>query len=76
MKSNLTDITLVFDRSGSMQQRREDAEGPGLVITTDGLENSSKEFTRIQIKEMIEHQQTKYGWHPFIGEGDRFRESG
>ena len=27
MKSNITDITLVVDRSGSMQQRREDAEG-------------------------------------------------
>ena len=32
------------------------------VITTDGYENSSKEFTRAQIKEMIEHQQTKYSW--------------
>ena len=27
MKSNITDLTLVIDRSGSMQQRREDAEG-------------------------------------------------
>jgi hypothetical protein len=130
MNKDLTDITLVVDRSGSMQQRREDAQGgvnafvqqqarepgdalltlvqfdteyeivhsgvpvqdvpeyelvprgltalldavgrainetgkrlsdmneadrPGLVIfviTTDGLENSSQEFTRDQIKEM------------------------
>ncbi|MCJ7628410.1 MAG: VWA domain-containing protein, partial [Longimicrobiales bacterium] len=27
MKPSITDITLVVDRSGSMQQRREDAEG-------------------------------------------------
>ena len=32
------------------------------VITTDGHENSSYEFTRAQVKEMIEHQQTKYSW--------------
>ena len=156
MKSNITDITLVVDRSGSMQQRREDAEGgvnafiqnqakepertlltlvqfdteyeilhrgvpidevpeyrleprgatalldavgrainetgirldkleeadrPGLVIfviTTDGLENSSSEFTTAQIKEMIEHQQSKYGWHfTFLGANqDAFAEAG
>lgn len=33
-----------------------------VVITTDGYENSSHEFTRAQIKEMIEHQTTKYSW--------------
>lgn len=32
------------------------------VITTDGQENRSKEFTQSQIKEMIEHQTEKYGW--------------
>ena len=32
------------------------------VITTDGFENSSKEFTKAQVKEMIEHQQVKYSW--------------
>ena len=156
MKSNITDITLVVDRSGSMQERRKDAEGgvnafieeqakepgeafltlvqfdteyeflhrgvpiddvpdyqlkprgatalldavgrainetgirlgelkeadrPGLVIfvvTTDGMENSSVEFTKPQIKEMIEHQQTKYGWHfTFLGANqDAFAEAG
>ena len=156
MKSTITDITLVVDRSGSMQERREDAEGgvnafiqsqaqepekalltlvqfdteyeilhrgvpiagvpeyrleprgmtalldavgrainetgtrlsklkeadrPGLVIfvvTTDGLENSSREFTKAQIKEMIEHQQSKYGWHfTFLGANqDAFAEGG
>lgn len=141
MKANLTDITLVVDRSGSMDQIKDDAEGgvnafiteqakqpgealltlvqfdteyefihrgvavkqvpkyklvprgstalldaigravnetgerlakmdekdrPGLVIfvvMTDGQENSSKEFTKSQIKEMIQRQQNVYNWH-------------
>ena len=33
-----------------------------IVITTDGYENASKEFTRQQVKDMIEHQQSKYSW--------------
>jgi uncharacterized protein YegL len=32
------------------------------VITTDGQENSSKEFTQAKIKEMIEHQTNNYSW--------------
>jgi len=32
------------------------------VITTDGQENSSKEFTAQQIKEMVEHQTNVYNW--------------
>jgi uncharacterized protein YegL len=32
------------------------------VITTDGQENSSVEFTQKQIKEMIEYQTSKYNW--------------
>lgn len=32
------------------------------VITTDGYENASKEFTQTKIKEMIEHQTNKYSW--------------
>jgi uncharacterized protein YegL len=33
-----------------------------LVVTTDGMENSSKEFSREKIKEMVEHQTNKYQW--------------
>ena len=33
-----------------------------VTITTDGMENASQEFTKTQIKEMIEHQQSKYSW--------------
>lgn len=32
------------------------------VITTDGQENSSREYTYAKIKNMIERQQEKYGW--------------
>lgn len=156
MKADLTDITLVVDRSGSMEQVREDAEGgvntfiaeqgkqpgqalltlvqfdteyeflhkglpiqqvpkyeltprgmtalldavgkainetgqrlakmpqcdrPGLVIfvvMTDGLENSSKEFSKAQLKQMIQRQQNEYNWHfTFLGANqDAFTEAG
>ncbi len=156
MNTNLTDITLVVDRSGSMATIKEDAEGgvntfvteqakesgealvtllqfdteyeflhkgmpirqvpkyelvprgmtalldavgrainetserllkmaeqdrPGLVIfvvVTDGHENSSKEFSKDQLKEMIERQQKEYDWHfTFLGANqDAFAEAG
>jgi hypothetical protein len=155
MRSDLTDITLVVDRSGSMSIVRDDAEGgvntfiaeqakqpgealltlvqfdteyeflhkgvpisqvphyqlhprgmtalldaigrainetgerlaamneqerPGLVIfvvMTDGLENSSKEFTKPQLKSMIERQQNEYNWQfTFLGANqDAFAEA-
>jgi hypothetical protein len=38
------------------------------VIITDGAENSSKSFTREQIKTMIEHQKNVYNWDfTFLG---------
>lgn len=33
-----------------------------VIIMTDGLENASKEFKKDQIRQMIEHQRTKYNW--------------
>jgi hypothetical protein len=32
------------------------------VITTDGMENASSEFTYGKVKELIRHQQEKYSW--------------
>lgn len=32
------------------------------VITTDGMENASREFTYEKVKELIKHQQEKYNW--------------
>ena len=155
MKADLTDITVVLDRSGSMETCRTDAEGglnafvddqktkpgdarftliqfdteyefvhraiplrdvpkctltprgrtalldaigrgiaetgerlkamtedqrPGLVvmvIVTDGQENSSREFTKLQIRAMIERQQTAYKWQfTFLGANqDAFAEA-
>jgi len=38
------------------------------VVITDGLENSSREFTKSRIKEMIQHQESKYSWEfVFLG---------
>ena len=33
-----------------------------VVITTDGMENSSREYSLKKVKSMVEHQQNKYGW--------------
>jgi len=40
----------------------EKAEKILFVITTDGLENASREYSYAKIKAMIEHQKSKYGW--------------
>ena len=32
------------------------------VITTDGMENASQEYTYDRVRKMIEHEQEKYGW--------------
>lgn len=32
------------------------------IITTDGMENASREFSCEKISQMIEHQKSKYGW--------------
>ena len=40
------------------------------VITTDGIENASREFNYDKIKSMIEQQKSKYGWEfIFLGAG-------
>lgn len=40
----------------------EKAEKVMFVITTDGFENSSREYSYEKIREMIERQKSKYGW--------------
>jgi len=38
------------------------------VITTDGLENASREFSYEKVKELIKHQQERHGWEfVFLG---------
>ena len=39
-----------------------------VVITTDGLENASKEFTFEKVRAMVEHMQKEHGWEfVFLG---------
>lgn len=49
----------------------DEADHPGkviFVIITDGMENSSREFSAKKIKQMVEHQKTKYSWEfVFLG---------
>jgi uncharacterized protein YegL len=33
-----------------------------IVITTDGLENASREFSYDKVRKLIEHQKSKHGW--------------
>ncbi|KPL60217.1 hypothetical protein AM506_08770 [Rossellomorea vietnamensis] len=50
---------------GHRLSRREERERPDkviFVITTDGMENSSVEFSASQVKDLISHQQERYMW--------------
>ncbi len=58
--------------------RKEDRPAKTIfVITTDGMENASREYSYGQIKKMVKRQQEKYGWEfIFIGANiDSFAES-
>ncbi|MDA8226514.1 MAG: VWA domain-containing protein, partial [Desulfitobacterium hafniense] len=50
--------------SNVQKQTSEDqrADKVVLVITTDGMENASREYTADSIKKMIERQKEKYDW--------------
>lgn len=75
MKQGLTEMMFILDKSGSMSGLEGDTIGghnamlakqqkePGeAVITTDGMENASREFSEEKVRHMIEHQKSKYGW--------------
>jgi hypothetical protein len=54
-----------INQTGARLAAMDEASRPGkviLVVLTDGEENSSREFTKAQITEMIQHQQDKYAW--------------
>jgi Mg-chelatase subunit ChlD len=60
-----------INETGDRLSKMPEADRPGLVVfvvMTDGLENSSQEFTKARIKQMIEHQQSVYKWQfTFLG---------
>jgi hypothetical protein len=67
--------------TGERLSKMTEKDRPALVvfvIVTDGQENSSKEFTKAKVKEMIEHQQKNYNWKfSYLGANqDAFAEGG
>lgn len=64
-------IGSTINKIGNIQKRtKEDlrARSVMFVITTDGMENASCEYTYEKIKAMITHQQETYGWEfVFLG---------
>jgi len=64
-------IGKTINKIGNVQRNtseQERADKVMFVITTDGMENASKEFNYAKIKKMVEWQKEKYGWEfIFIG---------
>ncbi|WP_252504376.1 vWA domain-containing protein [Sporosarcina sp. Marseille-Q4943] len=55
-----TIVTLSNAQKRAAEEER--AENVMVVITTDGMENASREFTYEKVRNMIEHQKSNYGW--------------
>jgi uncharacterized protein YegL len=49
---------------GAQKQTAEDYRAGKVmfVITTDGMENASREYSYEKVKSMVEHEKEKYGW--------------
>lgn len=81
MTALLDAVGKVITETGKRLENMNEEDRPGLVviaIITDGEENASHNFTKDQIKEMIEHQQSVYNWQfTFLGANqDAFSEAG
>ncbi|SFN72843.1 vWA domain-containing protein [Proteiniclasticum ruminis] len=58
-------VGLTISEMIAVHKNEKPEEKPGkvlFVITTDGYENASREFTQEKVRKMIETQKTKYGW--------------
>jgi len=67
--------------TGERLEKTPEHDRPGkvvFVIITDGEENSSREYKKSRISEMIKHQTDKYGWQfVFLGANqDAIKEAG
>ena len=81
MTALLDAVGRTVDRVGERLDALPDSEKPENVIVfilTDGMENASSDYKKDQIKEMIEHQQSKYDWEFIYGGAnqDAFAEAG
>jgi uncharacterized protein YegL len=58
-------IGLTIRKVGNAHKHTAEDQRPGrvaIIITTDGLENASREFSYAKIRQMVQHQQEKYNW--------------
>lgn len=64
-----------INEAGERLDKLTEEDKPGcvvFVIVTDGHENSSKEFTRDKVRELIERQKSQYNWQfTFLGVDQR-----
>lgn len=72
---------MAVTRTGERLAAMPEAERPGKVIvliTTDGLENASREYKREQVRELVTRQQDEYQWQfSYVGANvDAFAEAG
>lgn len=74
-------IGLAVVREGEKLAALPEKERPGdvvIVISTDGIENSSKEYSKKDVRTLLTEQQEKYGWSVIYNGAnqDSFAESG
>ena len=65
MTALLDAVGITITSVGERLNKTAEEERPAkviMIITTDGKENASKEYSRDKIKEMIEEQTNKYNW--------------
>ena len=58
-------IGITINNIGKALSDAKEEDRPGkvlFVIITDGMENSSREFSYEKVKKMVEHQKSKYAW--------------
>jgi hypothetical protein len=58
-------IGKTINKIANAHQHTDESQRPGktlMVITTDGRENASREYTYEKIRQMIEHQKAEFGW--------------
>lgn len=65
MTALLDAVGKTIDLIGNRLSETPEAERPSkvlFVITTDGMENASREYTAQRVRDMITHQKEKYSW--------------